>query len=114
IGILLALQARKYTGRGQHVDAALYDCSFPLLHPHFANWLQGAERTPLSGNQHPTFTPMGVYPTASHPIYLAVSTDRNFSTFCELMGHPEWAQDPRFRDMASRARYRVELIAIVT
>ncbi|TSH89169.1 CoA transferase [Verticiella sediminum] len=114
LGVLLALQARNHTDRGQHIDLALFDCSLPLLNPHVANWLQGGERTPLTGNQHPTFTPMGVYQTADHPIYLAVSTDRNFVALCNVLGRPEWAADPRFASMAARARHRTELIELIT
>lgn len=114
IGVLLALRARDQTGRGQHLDMSLFDCAFPLLNPHVANWLQGGERTPRTGNQHPTFTPMGLYPTGDHPIYLAVSTDRNFAAFCRVLGKAEWIEDPRFKDMAARALHRTELIALVT
>lgn len=113
IGVLVALRARDQTGRGQHLDMSLFDCAFPLLNPHVANWLQGGERTPRTGNQHPTFTPMGLYATSDHPIYLAVSTDRNFVSLCKIIGREEWLQDPRFEDMAARARHRDELIALV-
>jgi crotonobetainyl-CoA:carnitine CoA-transferase CaiB-like acyl-CoA transferase len=114
IGVLLALRAREQTGRGQHLDMSLFDCAFPLLNPHVANWLQGAERTPRTGNQHPTFTPMGLYQTSDHPIYLAVSTDRNFAALCRILGREEWLEDPRFKDMAARTRNRNELIGLVT
>lgn len=114
IGVLLALRARDQTSRGQHLDMSLFDCAFPLLNPHVANWLQGGERTPRTGNQHPTFTPMGLYPTGDHPIYLAVSTDRNFSALCKVLGKDEWLEDPRFKNMVARALHRTELIEIVT
>lgn len=114
IGVLLALRARDQAGRGQHLDMSLFDCAFPLLNPHVANWLQGGERTPLTGNQHPTFTPMGLYQAGDGPIYVAVSTDRNFAALCKVLGRQEWLEDPRFKDMAARALHRSELIELVT
>jgi crotonobetainyl-CoA:carnitine CoA-transferase CaiB-like acyl-CoA transferase len=114
IGVLVALRARDQTGRGQHLDMSLFDCAFPLLNPHVANWLQGGERTPLTGNQHPTFTPMGLYQAGDRPLYVAVSTDRNFAALCKVLGRQEWLEDPRFKDMAARAHHRSELIELVT
>jgi crotonobetainyl-CoA:carnitine CoA-transferase CaiB-like acyl-CoA transferase/tripartite-type tricarboxylate transporter receptor subunit TctC len=114
IGVLLALRARDQNGRGQHLDMSLFDCAFPLLNPHVANWLQGDERTPRTGNQHPTFTPMGLYPTADNPIYLAVSTEKNFASLCKILGRHDWLEDRRFADMTARLSHRDELIALVT
>ncbi len=114
IGVLLAVQARARTGRGQHLDIALFDCALPLLQPHVPNWLQAHARTPRSGNMNPTFTPMGLFPTADDPIYLAVSSDRHFASLCEVIGRPAWATDPRFGTLAARAANRVALIALVT
>ena len=57
IGILMALHERAASGRGQFVDAALFDCGVSLLHPHLANYLASG-RVPLrTGNAHPDITP---------------------------------------------------------
>ncbi len=113
IGVLLALKALERDGIGQYLDMSLYDCAFPLLHPHAANWLYSNAETERSGNQHPTFTPMGVYDTADDPIYLAVSTDRNFIKLCDILDVPHLLEDERFTSMENRAKNRDCLIEIV-
>ncbi|WP_442285239.1 CaiB/BaiF CoA transferase family protein [Variovorax sp. M-6] len=113
IGVLLALKALERDGVGQYIDMSLYDCAFPLLHPHAANWLYSNVETARSGNQHPTFTPMGVYDTSDDPIYLAVSTDRNFHKLCEILDISHVLEDERFTCMANRAKNRSALIDII-
>ncbi len=58
IGVLLALQERQRSGRGQFVEAALYDSGLSLLHPHAANWfLSTARRRAAPATRTPTSTP---------------------------------------------------------
>jgi crotonobetainyl-CoA:carnitine CoA-transferase CaiB-like acyl-CoA transferase len=52
---------------------------------------------------------MGAYPTADG--HLNVSALRDFDGFCELLGAPELADDPRYADFASRRAHREELDA---
>lgn len=114
IGILLAIKAMERDGAGQYLDMSLYDCGLAMLHPHGANWLHGSRDTPRTGNQHPTFTPMGIYETADKPIYLAISTDVNFRKFCHVMEMPELAEDEKFSNADGRLENRSELMGIVT
>lgn len=114
IGLLLAIKAMERDGVGQHLDISLYDCGLALLHPHGSNWLHGNSTTPRSGNQHPTFTPMGIYETADKPIYLAISTSLNFRKFCAIMGLQEVASSEKYATPEARLANRGELIKIVT
>ena len=113
IGVLLAIKAMERDGVGQYIDMSLYDCGLAMLHPHGSNWLHGNADTPRTGNQHPTFTPMGIYETADKPIYLAVSTDLNFRKFCQIMQMPELAQAEKYLTSEGRLTHRTELMSIV-
>lgn len=113
IGVLLAIKAMERDGVGQHLDISLYDCGLALLHPHGSNWLHGNSGTPRSGNQHPTFTPMGIYETADKPIYLAVSTDLNFRKFCRIMGLSALLESEKYSTSEGRLAHRGELVDIV-
>jgi formyl-CoA transferase len=109
IGILLALVERSRSGRGQFVDATLYDTAVALLHPQAANWFLSGEPPKLIGNAHPNISPYDKFPTASCEIFLAVGNDRQFQRLCALLEAPELASDPRFRTNADRNRNRLAL-----
>ena len=111
IGILLALQERQRSGRGQFVEAALYDCGISLLHPHLANYLHSGKVPERAGSAHPNITPYDVFATRTTPIFLAVGNDAQYRKLCQVLGRPELAEDPRYADNASRNAHRAELQA---
>ncbi|WP_213952731.1 MULTISPECIES: CaiB/BaiF CoA-transferase family protein [unclassified Variovorax] len=109
IGVLLALQERQRSGKGQFVEAALYDSGLSLLHPHAANWFMDGRKPKRTGNAHPNIYPYDALNTGTDPIFLAVGNDRQFASFCRVIGQAEFAQDPLFRDAGSRSTNRVAL-----
>jgi crotonobetainyl-CoA:carnitine CoA-transferase CaiB-like acyl-CoA transferase len=96
IGILMALQERASSGKGQFVEATLYDCGVSLLHPHLPNYYLSGKVAGRSGNAHPNITPYDVFATRDAPLFLAVGNDRQFATLCKTIGRPELAQDARY------------------
>ena len=44
---------------------------------------------------------------------IAVGNDKLFALFARVLGHPEWAEDPRFRTNPDRVHHRAELYAFV-
>ncbi|MBP6563635.1 MAG: CoA transferase [Neisseriaceae bacterium] len=109
IGILLALQARQHSGRGQFVEAALYDSGVSLLHPHIPNYLMSGQVPGRSGNAHPNIAPYDVYATATDPIYIAVGNNAQFAKLCRHIGAGVLLEDERFVDNARRCAHRVAL-----
>ncbi|GBD42687.1 Acetyl-CoA:oxalate CoA-transferase [bacterium HR40] len=112
-GILAALLERERSGRGQFVDATLYDTAIALLHPQAANWFLSGEPPRLIGNAHPNIAPYDKFRTATCEIFLAVGNDRQFRRLCGLLGRPELADDPRFATNADRNRHRAALRAVL-
>ena len=111
IGVLLALQERERSGRGQFVDIALFDCALSILHPHTANHFAAGGTPARTGNAHPNITPYDIFPTAGDPIFLAVGNDGQFRTLCTELGAPELADDPRYASNSSRGVNRQTLKA---
>ena len=109
LGILMALQERQTSGRGQLVEVALYDCGLSLLHPHAANHLLDGRLPRRSGNAHPNIYPYDTFATASEPIFLAVGNDRQFATLCTLLGDAALAREDAFASNAKRSVHRVQL-----
>ncbi|MCB1628558.1 MAG: CoA transferase [Xanthomonadales bacterium] len=94
--ILLALQVRERSGRGQHVEATLFDTALSLLVPHAANWLHSGATPQLLGSAHPNIAPYDKFAVADGEIFLGVVNDGQFRRFCSQIDQPELAQDPRF------------------
>lgn len=109
IGILLALHERQRSGKGQFVEAALYDSGLSLLHPHAANWFTDQKVPQRTGNGHPNIYPYDAFPTRTTPVYLSVGNDRQFQTLCKVLGDPDLANSPAFADARSRSVNRVQL-----
>lgn len=109
LGILLALQNRAATGRGQFVEATLFDSALSLLHPHAANYFLSGQLPRRTGNNHPNIAPYATYATRTRPIYLAIGNDRQFRKLCALIGAPDMGGDPRFLTNGARVENREAL-----
>lgn len=112
-GILTALIARDRTGRGQRVDASLLD---GMLLAHAAR-LTVFHETGTSpgrwGSGHPEIVPYRAYRASDRWVFVAVWVDRLWRPFCEAIGRPELADDPRFAARADRLANRGGLDAIL-
>jgi len=89
MGILLALQARHRTGRGQKVDVSLLDGQVSFL-TYQAGIYFGTGKTPTrKGNQHPTIVPYETFKARDRYFNLAVGNDRLWVQFCDLLGRQD-------------------------
>ena len=112
-GVLTALAERTRSGRGQLIDACLYDTAMSLLIPHAANWMASGKVPGRTGSGHPNISPYDKYTARDGEIFLGVANDGQFRKFSAAIGHPEWNEDARFRDgrarMANRAAMRAAI-----
>ncbi|MGY8526684.1 CaiB/BaiF CoA transferase family protein [Paracidovorax citrulli] len=111
LGVLLALQERERSGRGQFVEAALYDSGLSLLHPHAANWFMSGRTPQRTGNAHPNIYPYDTVATATDPVFLAVGNDRQFRILCQHLDVPAMADDERYASAGARSVNRDALKA---
>ena len=109
IAILMALEERRHSGLGQHIDMSLFDSGVALMHPHIPNYLLSDTIPGRTGNAHPNISPYDKFQTKTVEIFLAVGNDRAFSRVCTELGRPELASDPRFLHNADRVANRVAL-----
>jgi len=109
LAIMMALNERQRSGRGQLVEATLYDCAVALLHPYAANWFLSGRPPERTGNQHPNVAPYDQFHTRTKRIFLAIGNNRQFQRFCAEIGKPELAEDPRFRENKDRVVNRAAL-----
>lgn len=111
VGVLLALQERARSGRGQSVDVSLYDCAVSVLHPHAPNYLYSGGVPQRTGNAHPNIAPYDSYRTRTVPIFLAVGNDGQFRKLANFLDKPALADDPRFQTNPERVQSRDALKA---
>ena len=104
--ILAALHARTVTGRGQHIDLALFDSQLAALINQGTAYLMTGETPIRRGNGHPTIVPYTTFAASDGSFILAIGNDAQFAKFCGAAGEPGLADDPRFATNAARVRHR--------
>lgn len=103
-GILMALYERQKSGLGQEIEVALFDASFLLTHPFTADWFMSGKEPARIGNRHPSGAPYNVYRCRNGYVMLCCANDKQFRILCDVLGRPEMADDPRFKEVGERFR----------
>ena len=114
IGILAALQERTRTGRGRHVSVALFDAAASAMVNQAANHLIGGLVAGRMGTAHPNICPYQAFRGSDRSFILAAGNDRLFRRTCEVAGHAEWADDPRFATNGARVANRDALVSLLS
>ncbi len=113
IGIQAALAMRERTGRGQHVDMSLLDCSVGLLASQAMHLLTTGENPPRMGNEHAQVSAYGVFPVADGEVVLAPANDGLFRKLLSLLGREDLLGEEKFATNEGRLANREELDAII-
>jgi crotonobetainyl-CoA:carnitine CoA-transferase CaiB-like acyl-CoA transferase len=111
----MALMAREKTGRGQVIDAALYESAFNFMEV----WIGAFQKTGFvpdrTGSRLIGSTPNNLYPTADGSyIHITAMAESLFRRLCGAMGQPELAVDPRFARHSARNENHAALDAIIS
>jgi crotonobetainyl-CoA:carnitine CoA-transferase CaiB-like acyl-CoA transferase len=110
--ILLALAARARTGRGQRVEASLFESQIAwLLFRAVGYFATGKAPAGKLGSASAHLSPYEVYATADGDLMVAALNDRLFRKLVEAMDLPELATDPAFLTNAQRVHNRAALNA---
>ena len=111
MGILMALYERNRSGKGQFVDATLYDSALALHQPHAPNYFMSGAKPKLYGNSHGNLAPYANFPTRGRNIVVGAGNDQQFRKLVQMLGKPEMADDPRFRTNKDRLAHKAEMEA---
>jgi benzylsuccinate CoA-transferase BbsF subunit len=102
--LLAALHHRDQTGEGQYLDLSMAETVTTMLPEammdYFLNW---RDNGPI-GNRDPGMAPHGVFPVKGDDqwIAIAITTDDEFESLCEVLGIPALAKETRFAKLAAR------------
>lgn len=114
IGTLLALIARERTGEGQAVDVASLDSLFSCLGTGPSAWAMLGELPARMGSRDRVMAPADLFRAADGYVYVHAGSDPLFPRLCEVIGRPDLAADPRFRDVQGRMAHAELLGAAVS
>lgn len=109
LGIMVALFEKQRSGRGQRVDASLFETGVMLMCYHLlSRQFTGVSPGP-EGSRHNAMAPYGAFATADGAIMIGISNERLFRRLCAALGRKDWLEDPRFRTNLDRVRNRAHL-----
>jgi crotonobetainyl-CoA:carnitine CoA-transferase CaiB-like acyl-CoA transferase len=113
IAIMGAIIQRGVTGEGMKLEASLFDTAVSFLGYFLQGfWQRGVE--PLRvGSGHESLCPYQSFETKDKPLILGIANDALWRTFCDLVGEPALASDPRFASSADRVNNRPVTVAEV-
>src|SRR5437660_11522530 len=113
IGILGALHQRALTGEGTVVNTSLYETALTWMNYHAANYQASGEVPRRHGSGTFGIVPYRGYATRVGHLVSGAGNDKLFRALAGVLGHPEWADDPRFADNPARVHHREALDAMI-
>ncbi|MGH3315077.1 MAG: CaiB/BaiF CoA transferase family protein, partial [Nocardioidaceae bacterium] len=113
-GAVVALHARRTTGRGQVVDSAIYEAVLAMMESLVPEYAVGGYTRERTGATLPNIAPSNVYPTADDEMVLiAANQDTVFRRLAGVMEQPDLATDDRFATHTARGRHHAELDELI-
>lgn len=114
LGALTALHERHRSGRGQVVDASIYESVLGVMESLVPDWAVGGVQRERSGSVLPKIAPSNVYPAGDGTwLIIAANQDTVFRRLCTAIDRPELAADSRFLGHHERGAHQAELDDII-
>ncbi len=111
-GVLAALYERDtHSGEGAHIDIALLDSTIAAQSHYVATYLATHNVPPRRGTEGNGGLPSQAFACRDRSIIVICGSESQYRDFCEVLGHPELASDPRFVTNSDRLRHRRALAA---
>jgi crotonobetainyl-CoA:carnitine CoA-transferase CaiB-like acyl-CoA transferase len=110
-GVLAALHERHTTGRGQLVQAALFETTAFLMGQHMAHGALSRQPVPPMPAR---ISPWSVYrtfqPADGDPVFIGLVSDKHWQRFCAAFDRPDLAQDAALATNNARIDQRDRLL----
>jgi crotonobetainyl-CoA:carnitine CoA-transferase CaiB-like acyl-CoA transferase len=114
IAVLAALLERAGSaGPGQRIDVSLLASTLAVLVNQAQNAFVTGDAPTRQGNAHPNIVPYEVFDTLDGGLMVAVGSERQWQRFCEALGLPALAIDPRFATNGDRVVNRETLRPLI-
>ena len=109
--VLAALFDRERTGVGQEVSVSLLDATMSMLINYSVAVMDGGAKIAPLGSGHPQLAPYQAFKTKDGFVVMATGTNKIYRTFCDSIGRPDLASDPRYASNQTRVKNRTALVA---
>ncbi len=109
IGILAKLNARE----GGVVDVSLFETAASWMTFYAAQYSASGELPRRNGSGQAAIVPYRAYRTSDGDLVVAAGNNALYRKLCGVLGHPEWADDPRFRTNPDRVAHAAALYALI-
>ena len=114
MGALMAIHARKRTGKGQVVDSAIYESVLNMMESLVTEHDVAGYTRERTGAIIPNVAPSNIFETKDNKmILIGANQDRVFSRLCHVMSRPELALDDRYKSHTGRGRHQLELDKLI-
>ena len=113
MGALAALHERQASGRGQIVDATLFESVLQVMEGLVPEYAAAGHVRARSGSVLKGIAPSNVYPCADGALLIAANQDAIFRRLARAMGREELADDARYATHGARGRHQDELDAMI-
>jgi crotonobetainyl-CoA:carnitine CoA-transferase CaiB-like acyl-CoA transferase len=113
MGVLAALHVREKTGKGQVVDAALYESVLQVMEGLVPEYDHGGFVRERSGSILPGIAPSNVYSCSDGEYMIGANKDSLWQRLAEAMGRPELGTDPRYATHIARGQNQLELDELI-
>ena len=113
IGVLSALLDRERTGKGGVVDLSLYETALGWMVYMLPMFAMSGRLPAKSGSGVAMISPYQAFQTSDGELVIGGGNDNLFRKICEVLGHPEWADDPRFANNGLRVENKPVLIPLI-
>ncbi len=110
LATLAALVDRNRTGNGHAIDVAMVESMTRFMTPRIIPYLGSGELLRRSGGKDSVIAIYQTFHTADDPITLGLGNDNIWARFCEAVGRPDMANDPRCADNIGRRAAREEIV----
>lgn len=108
LGAMMALFSRERTGRGQVVDAAIYESVMAFMESLIPEYALAGHTRERSGAILPNIAPSGAYPCKDGMVIIGANQDTLFARLAKMMG-TEWADDPLYATHNARGENQLQL-----
>ncbi len=102
VGILAAYAHKLKTGTGQIVDTSLMEAALQQTYWHAAIYFATGVSPGAAGSAHPLTAPYQAFRASDGWINIGGANQANWERIADVLGHPEWRDDPRFAGNSAR------------
>ena len=113
LGCIAALFQRHSTGQGCVVDTSLFETAMGWLQVMMAGFSATGKQPERHRSGNPRVVVFQAFAASDGEVVIAAANDRLFAKLGRELGHPEWADDPRFASNALRVQHKADIVPVI-